>query len=439
MGIDYSITLASLWFYLTDLIKTDHAKLFYGLIPTSTFVVGLLVSPMVGRITDKDKNIRQTIFFITTLLIIGNMMYSLYFSVWIVFVGRAICGIGLALRPLVYGEVARSYSGKDLSGRFSILGIVFGIGLAVGPVTIEIFKPVDIQISSFKLNYLNLPGIFMAFIFIILQLCNYFLIYDISKENNFELGTENETKSVSNDSKIKKKIDNENNSEESENLITDDGCNLQENESSNSLSTDIKILFNSFDTTMIILFSFFNLLSVMLIDCITPLIVKETLHWDLNMVVIIFGFKAAFPLAMYSLIAVYKFSQKTLYYMAVTGVLLNGINFGALLLISYISTPHVGVYYVLWGISILCAPLTEYLEFLYLPKTLFRKIPSNISSFAESIRCGSARLGSGIAFTISPYLLDVFGIYGTVSIVISFLMFLLFLCRKDTFLEKDKK
>jgi len=229
MGIDYGITVSSLWFYLTDLIKTDHAKLFYGLIPTSTFIVGLLVSPMVGRITDKDKNIRQTIFFITTLLIIGNMMYSLYFSVWIVFVGRAICGIGLALRPLVYGEVARSYSGKDLSGRFSILGIVFGIGLAVGPVTIEIFKPVDIQISSFKLNYLNLPGIFMAFIFIILQSCNYFLIYDISKENNFELGIENETKSVSNDSKIKKKIDNENNSEESENLITDDGCNLQEN------------------------------------------------------------------------------------------------------------------------------------------------------------------------------------------------------------------
>jgi len=194
MGIDYGITVCSLWFYLTDLIKTDHAKLFYGLIPTSTFVVGLLVSPLVGRITDQYKNTRQTIFFVTTFLIIGNIMYSLYFSVWIVFIGRAICGIGLALRPLVYGEVARSYSDMELSGRFSILGMLLGIGLAVGPVTIEIFKPVDIQINSFKLNYLSLPGFFMAFIFIILQVCNYFLIYDVSKEYDFELGTGKEKK-----------------------------------------------------------------------------------------------------------------------------------------------------------------------------------------------------------------------------------------------------
>jgi len=183
---------------------------------------------------------------------------------------------------------------------------------------------------------------------------------------------------------------------------------------------------------MILFTSFFNWLSGMLIDCIIPLIVKETLHWNLNMVIIIFGLKSAVALLLYSSIAVFKLREKTLYNIAVTGVLLIGVNFGVLLLISFISTSHVVIYYILWCIIIVAMPISEYLEFFYLPKALFRKIPSEMSSFAESIRCGAGRFGSVIGFATAPYVVDIFLMYGTVSIVLSFLLFLLFVYKRNS-------
>jgi len=250
---------------------------------------------------------------------------------------------------------------------------------------------------------------------------------------------EKKKKNTSNDCKITNILHNDNNTDQKEFLITNGGSIWKENESSNSLSTDIKKLFNSFDTTLIIFTSFFNWLNGMMIDSIIPLLVKETLHWNLNVVIIIFGLKSVVSLFMYSIIAVCKVSQKTLHYMAVVSVLLIGVNFGALLLISYISTSHILVCYILWFILILCIPPGEYLEFLYLPEALFRKIPPNISSFAESIRCGGSRIGSVIAFATAPYVFDIFYIYGTITMAISFLLFLLFLCRRDSLIDNDKK
>lgn len=74
-----------------------------------------------------------------------------------------------------------------------------------------------------------------------------------------------------------------------------------------------------------------------------------------------------------------------------------------------------------------------------MPKALFRKIPLNIFSFAEPIRCGGARIGSVIAFATAPYVFDIIYIYGAITIVISFLLFLLFLCRRESLVDNDKK
>ena len=57
VGLEYSAIIVSLWVYLKDVLKTEYANFYYGIIPTMYHIDGLMFSTLVGRIIDKHRRI----------------------------------------------------------------------------------------------------------------------------------------------------------------------------------------------------------------------------------------------------------------------------------------------------------------------------------------------------------------------------------------------
>ena len=191
LGMEYAVTFTTLWLYLKTLVKTSHPYIFYSFISASYFVMTIISSLIVSRIVDRYRCVRASFLLCTTIVTIGNIMYSLPFSPYLLLFGRLVAGIGGCMRPLMSGEVARCYSEEEKLGAFSAIGIAFNLGFIVGPGTNFAFVKVDFTLGDLHVTYASIPGFFMALVFIIVLLTEYFLIYDLSKEYDLK---ENEKK-----------------------------------------------------------------------------------------------------------------------------------------------------------------------------------------------------------------------------------------------------
>jgi len=181
-GVQYSNIFSTLWIYLTTLVHTDNPHLWYGLISVSFHISGTILTLMVGRIVDKRRNIRSCYLVCTALTVIGNVLYSIPYSVYYVLAGRFITGAIVATRPIVVGEVARVYEKGEVLRMLSLQGMCFGFGLTMGPALNFLFVKFDYTIWNFHMTYANAPSLFLSVVFVILEIMIFYLIHDVSKE-----------------------------------------------------------------------------------------------------------------------------------------------------------------------------------------------------------------------------------------------------------------
>ena len=109
MGMEYTMNLTTLWLYLKDLVPNNgKRRIFYGLILAAFTVSVILSGVVVGRIVDKYRNIWLKMQVCIFLVIIGNILYSLPFSAYLLFAGRAIAGLGSGYKLSVQESVHQS-------------------------------------------------------------------------------------------------------------------------------------------------------------------------------------------------------------------------------------------------------------------------------------------------------------------------------------------
>ena len=188
LGMEYSVTFLTLWLYIKTLIDTEYPKIFYSLVASSYLLAAVVFSVIIGRWVDKTRKVRQTFLICNTLVIVGNILYSLHFSPWFLVFGRLISGADGPLRSIISGEVARCYPDAEVLGKFSTMGMAFAMGFIVGPGINFAFTNVDFQIGMWQVTYVNVPGVYMAVFFIITQTIVYFTVSDLSRE--FDLKAE---------------------------------------------------------------------------------------------------------------------------------------------------------------------------------------------------------------------------------------------------------
>ena len=182
LGMEYSLTFATLWLYLNTLVETSSPKLFYSLISASFHINGFVLTLIAGRVVDKYRNARTIYLMTTTLMAIGNFIYAIPFSPYYVLVGRFLSGAGVAIRPVCAGEIARCYDTKEMVRVTALQGASFGLGLTLGPALNFAFLNVDFYIGKWHLTYVNSPAVFLGIVFLAMDVLIFFTVYDLSKE-----------------------------------------------------------------------------------------------------------------------------------------------------------------------------------------------------------------------------------------------------------------
>ena len=114
VGMDYSLTFLTLWLYIKTLVKPEKPTVCYSIVSAAFLAASLILSGFVGRIVDRTRDVRKTFFVMNTVVIIGNLIYSIPISPWTLGIGRLLSGFGGPLRSVIAGELARSYHTESL-------------------------------------------------------------------------------------------------------------------------------------------------------------------------------------------------------------------------------------------------------------------------------------------------------------------------------------
>ena len=181
-GLSLTVYYPTEYYYFIDLVQAPNPQLFYGLSWGFLCGSGVITSMFGSYYVDLTKNVRRISLVTCLLTVIGNVMYALYFSQFIVLFGQLLVGTGGARMVAAVGEVSRVYDTKEITSKLSFLGIFSAAGTVLGPSLTYVFKLVDIEIIGWKIKMGNMAGVTMAILFLIQFILNYFTLYNLSKE-----------------------------------------------------------------------------------------------------------------------------------------------------------------------------------------------------------------------------------------------------------------
>ena len=171
------------YLYFKDFMHLENPKLFYGL--SWVFLsFSAVPSSLIGSYyADKTKNVRL-LFMVTNILsIIGNVMYTLYYSPYIVLFGQLVIGTGAARLVAYVGEISRVYESEQLTQKLFLLSIFSTLGAVFGPSSVFVFRLIDIDLYGWRIQVGNMIGVTLAVLNIIHAVLNYFTLSNVSQEN----------------------------------------------------------------------------------------------------------------------------------------------------------------------------------------------------------------------------------------------------------------
>lgn len=111
----------------------DYLAQYTGLLIFTTSFINLLVSPWIGKISD-DIGRKPIILSCLIALIIENIIILNSSNYWLLLLGRAIAGVGVAYHPTIYAAITDTEDNQKLTKEFGIIEGWFGIGFIVGPL-----------------------------------------------------------------------------------------------------------------------------------------------------------------------------------------------------------------------------------------------------------------------------------------------------------------
>ncbi|XP_057310610.1 uncharacterized protein LOC130648576 [Hydractinia symbiolongicarpus] len=189
IGMEMGCINATLWIYVSTLLKTDNDGLYYGLISTAFFVPSLFFPPIVTRIVDKTRRVKLCLICIMFLSISGSILYPIHVSPLFPLVGRFLSGFSIAAGPLMISEVARSYASKELMQRIPLLNGIMMFGYAFGPCVSVLFLNANLWIGQIHITYANVIGPFLLIVTVVLLIAIIFFSHDLSREYDMKLDT----------------------------------------------------------------------------------------------------------------------------------------------------------------------------------------------------------------------------------------------------------
>ena len=104
-----------------------------GLLISLFALMQLFFGPFFGTLSDQIGRRRIFLFLLST-IIIYHLIFALGQSLWLLFLGRLIGGVGAATNPISTAILADGSAPEERAVKFGYLGAAFGLGFVVGPV-----------------------------------------------------------------------------------------------------------------------------------------------------------------------------------------------------------------------------------------------------------------------------------------------------------------
>ena len=268
LGIEYSVVYITLWVYIKTLVNTDNPEMIYSLAAAAYLVSSILASFPIGKWVDRTRETKCVLIIGNGMIIFGNLMYSLPFSPYFLISGRFIAGVGNSLRSVMIGEVFRSYKADESISVISMLGISFGVGFLTAPAINIAFLKMKFNINTWRITDANIAGIYMAALFLILEIIIALYASNLSKE--FDM------KGLEEENYVKVSIPEGNACEKSKLL----GEKKENPDQTVGLFEYLKTLLK-LDIILIMLLSFHFMYLVTTLDLWLPMIIVDVLKWSL--------------------------------------------------------------------------------------------------------------------------------------------------------------
>ncbi|KAJ0065031.1 hypothetical protein NL108_001023 [Boleophthalmus pectinirostris] len=175
-GVEYAVILPTIWRYLQTL---DAAPYFLGLSLSAFSFTGLLSGPLFGQWSDRTRTTKKIILFANLFEIVGNFMYFMGLSKWLLLSSRLVAGIGTGAGSSIFGFLTRSTLPEDRASVFAAVMACRQAGLLIGPAFNIFLRLCDFHLGPFVVNKYTAPGLFMCTLWILLQLVIVFMYWDL--------------------------------------------------------------------------------------------------------------------------------------------------------------------------------------------------------------------------------------------------------------------
>ncbi|KAM4549315.1 major facilitator superfamily domain-containing protein 8 [Odontesthes bonariensis] len=175
-GVEYAVILPTIWRYLQTL---DAAPYFLGLTLSAFSLSGLLSGPLFGHWSDRTQTTKKIILFANLFEVVGNLMYFMGYSKWLLLSSRLVAGIGAGAGSSIFGFLTRSTAPEDRATVFAAVMACRQAGLLIGPAFNIFLRLCDFHVGPFTVNKYTAPGLFMCLLWILLQFAVVFMYWDL--------------------------------------------------------------------------------------------------------------------------------------------------------------------------------------------------------------------------------------------------------------------
>jgi len=418
LGMDYFVTFLTLWMYIKELVNTKHPLIYFGVVSVSYVLSSTIFPTMIGCFVDRTRKVRLAFYCCNTLAILGNLLYIQNFSPWFLVAGRFLVGLGSCLRSVICGEICRSYPPKDLSVMFGCMGAGYAFGILIVSSVNGLFMDVDIRVQKWRLTYLNISGVYMAGLYVIVQIMSTFMLFDLSAIYDLKKATvEMEA--------------------EKQSLISDDEKDKPKEidvEGSFTFCGVIVDLFTKFDTCVIILLSFFGNYLGIVYDAWLAMLIVGRLHWPvtaLDEITIGLGFSCVI---MCVLLIFIKVTDNQIYYLLIVWLVSQAV-VQMIIAEQYYFKRNKAIDISVWVLFCVLHGLFTVAEEVALVGSLSKMVSSSIQTFSDGVRFTMYRLGSLVAFAISAFVFPYMYIISIVHICVIVVLILLLIVGRRSFMS----
>ncbi|XP_052819938.1 uncharacterized protein LOC128245750 [Mya arenaria] len=180
-GVEYAVILPTIWLYISK--DFDAEEYMLGFLLSGYSLAAIIAGPILGRYADKTRKPKILIIFGILCEVAGSLMYFAGISVWFLLASRMVAGIGGGVEAVILAEVTRNTETKSRTGTISILVSIRQTGLLVGPGLNLFLREMNFDVDGFHVTKYNVPGAFMACMWVIQMFIIFFLYTDLHRMN----------------------------------------------------------------------------------------------------------------------------------------------------------------------------------------------------------------------------------------------------------------